>query len=311
MANTPTGVSRQYQQRVEDLQHMEFVEIKSSRRFWTGFWGSYREIWDWRSLLWQLTRREVRSRYKGTRLGIVWSLARPITQLLVFYFIIGEVLGAARAIPSFAVYVFVGLTLWGLFADILNSSAGSILANAGIVKKIYLPREIFPLSAIASALLNFAIQFVILLAATYLFATGPIWQYVPGALLGLLLLLTFATALALIISITNAYAKDVQYLVEVGLGLLFWASPVVYSIQLVSSRVGGTIIESIYFANPVTLSMLAFQRAFWGAPGFDNAQWFPPNLELRMAIALVAVFVLLLVSQKIFSRLQRDVAQEL
>src|SRR6476619_791089 len=121
--------------------------------------GRYRELRDLR------VRRELKSRYKDSALGFLWSLIRPLTQLLVYYIAIGKFLGAERSIPDFAIYIFTGLTAWGLFSEIISTGTGSIVANGGLVKKIYLPREVFPLSVIGSAIFNFVIQFLILVAA--------------------------------------------------------------------------------------------------------------------------------------------------
>ncbi|WP_279433481.1 ABC transporter permease [Agromyces protaetiae] len=103
-----------------------------------------REIWQYRELLGRLVKREVKVRYKDSSLGIVWSLFRPLVQLLIYYFAIGQVLGAARSVPDFGIFVFIGLTMWALFSEIISTSTTSIVANAGLVKKVYLPREIFP-----------------------------------------------------------------------------------------------------------------------------------------------------------------------
>ena len=125
----------------------------------TGFVGgtadSVRGVWRYRELLDLLVRRELKSRYKDSALGFLWSLIRPLTQLLVYYIAIGKFLGAERSIPDFAIYIFTGLTAWGLFSEIISAGTGSIVANGGLVKKIYLPREVFPLSVIGSAFFNF------------------------------------------------------------------------------------------------------------------------------------------------------------
>src|SRR3954453_16409914 len=155
---------------------------------------SVREILAHRELLGLLVRRELKARYKDSSRGFLWSLLRPLSILLVYYIAIGKFLGAERPIPDFAIYIFTGLTAWQLFQEIVNSSTGSIVGNAGLVKKVYLPREVFPLSTVGSALFNFATQLVILLAAILIggsFPTGPRLLYVP---LTIAVLLAFATA---------------------------------------------------------------------------------------------------------------------
>ena len=132
--------------------------------------------------------------------------------------------------------------------------------------------------------------------------------YLP---LSVLLILTFATALALVLSALNVYLRDVQHLIEILLLVLFWASPIVYSMGFVHSAIGGTVLEEIYLANPVTLGVLGMQKAMWVSGSEDPTQYWPDYLWLRMLIAIVVCGVLLLIAQRIFSRLQSNFAQEL
>jgi ABC-2 type transport system permease protein len=277
-----------------------------------GFFGgtsdSIREVWSRRELLNQLTRREIKARYKDSALGFFWSLARPLAMLVVYYVALGKFLGAARSIPDFAIFIFAGLTAWQLFADIVITGTGSVVGNAGLIKKVYVPRELFPLSVVGSAVFNFAIQLGVLIAATAVvgrFPTGERWMYF---FLALAVTLAFATALALFLSATNVYLRDVQYLVEIMLMIFFWLSPIVYSWALVQDAIGGTWFEKLYLANPMTLVALGFQKAFWVA---GDGQPFPEHLGRNLGLAFVASMLLLWFSQRVFARLQSNFAQEL
>ena len=117
-----------------------------------GTWGSLRAVFAHRQLLGLLVRRDIKARYKDSVLGLLWTLINPIVQLLVYYIVMGQILQAARGIPDFAIYVFSGLTIFGLFSETLSGSTASIIANAGLVKKVYVPREVFPLASMGSAL---------------------------------------------------------------------------------------------------------------------------------------------------------------
>jgi ABC-2 type transport system permease protein len=274
----------------------------------TGTVRSLREILERRELLFLLVRRELKARYKDSSLGFLWSLLRPLSILIVYYVAIGKFLGAERAIPDFAIYIFTGLVIWQLFSEIVSSSTGSIVNNAGLVRKVYLPREIFPLSTVGGAMFTFGMQMVILLAAVVVVGripTGSRLWYVP---LSLAVVLVFATAIGLALSSINVYLRDVQYLVEISLTILFWASPVVYSWRLVQDAIGGTWLEALYLNNPVTLAVLGMQRAMWVA-GTDEP--FPENLGTRLIISLLVGAVLLWLSQRLFNRLEGNFAQEL
>lgn len=286
---------------------------------------STRDIWQHRELLGMLVRRELKARYKDSVLGFVWTLIRPLTMLLIYYVALGKFLSAERGIPDFAIFIYTGLTAWGLFSDAVNAGTGSIVANTGLIKKVYLPREIFPLATIGSALFNFAIQLFILFVATIVAGdvpTGARWGYLP---LSLAVLLTTVVGWSLLLSALNVYLRDVQYLVEIGLMIAFWASPIVYSWGLFSDKVDSPVLRELYLTNPVTIAVIGFQRTFWvagdGGPIPRGAtaeqvqrltpQPIPDNLELRLWVWIAVGVVFTFIAQRVFARLQGNFAQEL
>lgn len=280
----------------------------------TGTVQSIRNIWAHRELLGMLTRRELKARYKDSMLGFFWSLMRPLMMLIVYYVAIGKFLGAEKVpgrpggIPSFAIYIFTGLTAWQFFNELVQSGTGSIVANGGLIKKVYLPREVFPLSALGSALFNFAVQLAVLVAATFAFGEPPSGRQLLYLPLSFLVLVVFGTAIALVLSAVNVYLRDIQYLIEIALMVLFWASPVVYSWTQVSNHFGNSPLGQIYLANPVTQAVLGFQRAFWVA-GRDEP--FPAGMASRLSVTLAVSVLLLWICQRVFARLQGNFAQEL
>jgi ABC-2 type transport system permease protein len=300
------------QARAERIASLPLEPIGQTTKFFRGTRESILDIWRHRELLGLLTRRELKSRYKDSSLGVVWSLVKPLAQLLIYYFAIGQILGAARSIPSFAIFVFVGLTAWGLFTEVVGNGTSSIVGNGGLVKKVYLPREIFPLSTVGGALFNFVVQFIILVAAMVVLNEVPLSWTVLYALLGMVVLIVFSTALALLLSAINVYLRDIQHLVDVVMLVLFWASPIVYSFSFVHTALQGNLLEQVYLSNPITLSVLAMQRGLWVAGQNDAAvvHW-PADLDLRLVIALAVSVVLVFLAQRVFSRLQGNFAQEL
>lgn len=272
-----------------------------------GFANTVRDIWVQRELLGMLTKRELKARYKDSSLGFLWSLARPLTQLFIYYVVLGTFLGNAKAIDNFAIYIFSGLTIFTVFQEIVGAGTASIVVNSGLVKKVYLPREIFTLSSVGSSLFNFLIQFAILLVAALALQTVAFgWDLLYGVG-ALVLTIVYAVALALLLGALNVYLRDVQYLVEVVLMLAMWGSPIVYSWTQVASRVPGWLTE-IYLNNPVTIAVIGFQQAMWGETSNGTT---PDHLATRMLVALVVGLVLLFVSQRVFARLQGNFAQEL
>jgi ABC-2 type transport system permease protein len=304
------------EERAAHIRSLPMEQVGQKSGFVHGTRRSLVDVWAHRELLGLLVRRELKARYKDSSLGIVWSLFRPLAQLLIYYFAIGQVLGAARATPDFAIFVFIGLTMWGLFSEIVMGSTTTILANAGLVKKVYLPREIFPLSAIGGALFNFLVQVVVLAIAIVLLATVPFaWNLnLLLAPLAVVTLVVFATAIGLILSAINVYLRDTQHLVEIAIVILFWASPIVYSYTFVHKLLAGNWLEQLYLANPVTITVIAMQKALWAAGETSTgvyAQVWPDHLGIRLIITLIISIVLLWLSQRVFARLQGNFAQEL
>jgi ABC-2 type transport system permease protein len=296
---------------VDDLP---LERVNAPQPFLLGFTSTVRDVWAYRELLANLVRKELKVKYKDSVLGFFWTLLRPLLQLLVYSVAIGYFLGSGRVIPDFGVYLFTGLLAWTLFTDIVGGCTGSIVANAGLVKKVYFPRELFPLAVVGAALVNFCLQLTVLIAA-YVF-TGA-WPR-PGNLalvpLALLALVLFATALGLLLAAANVYLRDMQYLVEVGLLLWFWMTPIVYDWTKVYTQLVDnaqlTWVFQIYMANPMTNIVLAMQRALWPG-GQGTAFYYAGNLYLRLGILIAACSVALWFCQRVFARSQGNFAQEL
>lgn len=283
----------------------------------TGFRHMLREVWDYRDLLRNLVSKELKVKYKDSALGFVWTLVRPLLYLLVYSVAIGIFLGAGRTIPDFGVYLFTGLLAWTLFTDIIGGATGSIVGNAGLVKKVYFPRELLTFSVVGACLVNAALQIVVLVGAWVVTDAYPQLGDLYLVPLALLVLLIFATALGLVLAAMNVYLRDVQYLVEVGLLLWFWMTPIVYDWTKVREQL--TVANDldwlfeIYMANPMTNVVLAFQRALWPAGNSEAGQafYYSGNLGLRLGVLAVASLALLWLAQRVFARAQGNFAQEL
>lgn len=275
--------------------------------------GKIREIFQRRELLQLLVRRDLQARYRDSFLGFLWTVIRPIILFLMYFVVLGKFLRAADGVPNFAVYLFAGLTLYGFFNEMVVSATGSILANSGLVKKIYLPREIFPLASIGGAGFMFLVQCVVLLAAALIFRALPndltqmLWFFPSVALI-----LVYGLALGLLLSAVNVYLRDVQYLLDVVVMLAMWASPIVYTWRMVKSAFESFHLPSwvfeIYQNNPITLGVLGFHRAFWGD---GTAADYPSHLGLRILVAFVIGVILVFIAHRVFTRLQGNFAQEM
>lgn len=297
--------------RFERLSTQPFTASAGKVGF-VGTWGSLKAVLEHRGLLNLLVRRDIKARYKDSALGVLWTLINPIVQLVVYYVVMGQILGAARGIDNFAIYVFAGLTIYGLLAEALTGTTSSILANAGLVKKVYVPREVFPLASMGSALFTFSVQVVVLVAGCFILAAPPLTPGLIYFIPSVALIVLYATALGILFSALNVYLRDVQYLVQILLTLSMWAAPIVYGWKMVQEvfdkySLPGWLLE-VYTNNPLTLAVLGFHRAFWTS---GTAADYPAHLGLRMLVAFAVGIVVLWVCQRVFARLQGNFAQEL
>jgi ABC-2 type transport system permease protein len=274
--------------------------------------GKLGELFARRDLLMLLIRRDLQARYRDSVLGFLWTLIRPIVQFLMYYLVLGQFLRAAEGVPQFAIYLFSGLTLYAFFSDMVFGATSSILTNAGLVKKIYLPREVFPLASIGAAGFMFLVQTTVLLIGAIAFQALPAPAQMLWFFPSVLLILVYGLALGLLLAALNVYLRDIQYIIDVVMMLAMWGSPIVYTWTMVTQTfeqfgVPDWVLE-IYTNNPVTLGVLGFHKAFWGA---GTPADYPPDLLMRMGIAGVIGLVLVVIAHRVFSRLQGNFAQEL
>jgi len=213
----------------EALADVPLERVNAPQPFVRGFLRSAREVVAYRELLANLVRKELKIKYKDSVLGFLWTLVRPLLQLIIYSVAIGLFLGSGKVIPEFGVYLYTGLLVWTLFTEIMGGCTSSVVGNAALIKKVYFPRELFPLSVVGAALVNFGLQLVILRGA---YAVTDRWP-APGDLalvpLALVVLVVFAASLGMLLAAANVTLRDVQYLVDVGLLFWFWMTPIVYA----------------------------------------------------------------------------------
>lgn len=301
----------QTQRRFERLSEMPLVSYQVQEGFFKAFFSALAAVFAHRELLGLLVRRELVGRYKDSALGLMWSLVRPLTQLIIYYLVMGKFLGAARNIDNFAIFIFSGLTIYGLFSEMISSMTVSVVANSGLIKKVYLRREIFPIAAIGASLFNFSLQLGILIIASLLVGTLVFGANLLFALGSILLVVVWATGIGLILSAANVYMRDIQFLVDVVIMLLMWFSPIVYSWTFVRDEFASSGIAwltEIYVNNPITLAVLGFQEAFWSKASGGEAL---PGLPIRMTVAILVGMVIILLGQRYFAKRQTNFAQEL
>jgi ABC-2 type transport system permease protein len=269
--------------------------------------GRLREIARHRELLVNLVRLELKAKYKSSTLGFVWSLLNPAMYLVVFYVAFNGILGAG--IPRFPIYLLAGLLVWNFFTAALSAGTASIVGGAGLVKKVWFPREILPLASTGAALVHFFLQSLVLVLALAGLRHPVGWAYLTLLPLALLDLILLTSGLAVLLAAANVYLRDIQHFVELALLAWFWVTPIVYLYSQLTKHMGG---RNLPLLNPITPIVLTFQRAFYGLYGhvLDASVgygWYLRNL----VVLTVAVTLLFYVAMRVFLRLEGNLAEEL
>ena len=257
------------------------------------------ELWEYRELMYFLTWRDVKVRYKQAVLGVAWAILQPVLTMVVFTVVFNKIMKVpytpyivnGKAVP-YAIFTYAALLPWQLFSGALQRSGSSLTGNANLLTKVYFPRLIMPISGVMGGLVDFAISFVVFLVLMAAYGITPTWEVVW---LPLLVLLAMATALAfgLWLSSLNVLYRDVQYVIPFMVQLWMFASPVVYS-----PHFSKPLYRFLYALNPMAGVINGFRWALIGGS--------PPSGTTFLSTVIV---VFLLVSGLMyFKRMERTFA---
>lgn len=273
-------------------------------------------VWRYRELLAGMTRTSLRVQYKDSVLGFAWSLLNPAVTLLVYFVVFQLIL--KNGIPRFAIYLMCGVIVWNFFSTALPAACGSVVGNAGIMKKVAFPREIPALATIGSSLVQMGLQAIVLVIFLVVFRRGPAAEYLPLLIPAMVALLLLTASLGVLFAAVNVHYRDMTHLLTVALSVWFWATPIVYPYRLVRDRIvlhhqNLTWLFDLYRCNPITPIVLSFQRAIYATPNpkilpqHAGPWWYLWQLLLVIAFALV-MFV---VAFRVFSKAEGNFAEEL
>jgi ABC-2 type transport system permease protein len=275
--------------------------------------GGLREVMGQPYLLKLIVRRQLAQMYSASVLGLMWSYIQPILRFLVYFFAIGMVLRVHLSVPNFALHLFTGMVVVHYFGETWNGGTRSIWANRQLVKKMRMPREIFPVAAMVTAAYHTLPQMLVLVVACLVLGWGVTWTSAAAGLLGLLLIATFSMAMGLLFSAINVFARDFQNIVSTVMGFMHFLVPMIYPFaRIYPARESYPWVYEIYVANPVAQAVMLMQRFFW-YPTVDDydEQAFPPDQFPRALITLAICLVLLYVAQKVFTRAENKFPERL
>lgn len=268
-------------------------------------------------LLRLLVRKGTATRYRNSVLGWLWSYVKPLSQFLIYYFVMGVILKLDRNIENFPIYLFSGVVAVNLFNEAFGNATTSIVDNRALVKKIYLPRELFPVASTIIAFVHFLPQVAILLLVCLLVGWTPSLVGIAGILLAVAIVLLFALGLGIFFSALNVRFRDAQNFVDLIKMFSTWTSPVLYSWVLVQEALENhSWLFTVYTWNPLTVAVELFHQGFWAgttqppAPGEVDPSILP-GFGVALAVALIICLVVLLIGQLTFRRFERSFAQDL
>lgn len=254
----------------------------------------FKRLYEYRELLKTSVKKEIRGKYKNSFLGVLWSFLNPLLQIAVYAIVFPLILQNKQ--ENYVIFLCCGLIPWNFFATAINRSAFTMIENGNIIKKVYFPREILPISIVTSEAVNFLISTIIIFAFV-IFSSIGISKYIlfyPILLIAQYLLIL---AISFMISSVCVYFRDLQHLIGVALQLLFYATPIVYATNSIPEN-----FLWILKINPMTYIINGYRDIFYN-------QTIP---NVKMLLILIGIMtVLCILGYMIFNKLQKGFAEEL
>lgn len=267
--------------------------------------ASVTQVISYRGLIGELAQRELKSKYKRSVLGWLWSLLNPAATLLIYTIVFGTVMrieppiGGNGELHSFALFLFSALIVWNFFNAVIVGSMGSLLGVGALLRKVYFPPECPAMANALTVLLQTALEALILVGVMAIVGNVSwTWIFFPYLLL---LLLLFSLGIGLVLSVFNVYLRDVNYLVTIGMSLLFYGTPIVYPYSLVEQN-ASELLQTLVRLNPLTHFVGASQQIFYLLE--------PPSVARLLGLTAISI-VTFAGGWAIFAIRSRDVSEEL
>ncbi len=254
-----------------------------------------KELWEYREMIYSLVKRDLKSRYKGSVLGFFWMFLNPLLQLVVYTIVFSTIM--QTGIDKFYLFLFVALVPWLFFSTCLSAGAGVIFSQQNMVKKIYFPREVLPLSFTISQFVNMLLSFLVIFAV--LVISGSRIRIRAIVYLPLIMLIEFVLALGVtyIVSAMNVYFRDLEHILGILSMAWMYLTPILYPIDRVPVQ-----YMRLFYINPMTPITISYRDVLY----YGHA----PQIQTLMQAFLMGIAVLA-AGQMIFGKLQRHFAEEL
>ena len=254
----------------------------------------FKGLYEYRELLKTSIKKDIRGRYKNSILGVFWSFLNPLLQLAVYAIVFPLIMKSD--IPNYTVFVCCGLIPWTFFSTAISRTSFVMVENGNIIKKVYFPREILPISNVTSNLLNFLISCIIIVASLFIsgIGIGASIIYLP---LIVLLQYIFSLAISFILSSITVYIRDLEYFVSVLMMLWFYLTPVLYEITMIPAQ-----FRAIFNLNPMVHIITAYR----------DILYYQKTPDMLVILGLLGGCILLLIlGYFIFNKCEKKFAEEL
>lgn len=252
------------------------------------------ELYMYRQFLYTSVKKEFRGKYKKSFFGVLWSFINPLLQLLVYALIFPFILRIQE--DNYIMFLFTALIPWNFFSGTLAQSTSVIISNGGILKKVYFPREILPISLVISGAINFLISCIIIVVALFISGIG-ISKYILFLPVILLVQSLVTLAICFVLSSFTVYIRDLEYFISILLQLWMYVTPVLYSIELIPTQ-----FTRLFYLNPMTQIVNSYRNIFY----YQRM----PDLK-ALAIWFVIGIVGLIIGYAIFKKFEKRFAEEL
>lgn len=252
-----------------------------------------KNLYDYRELLKSNVKKEIRGKYKGSFLGVLWSFVNPLLSVLVYAIVFPIVLKQSQ--DNYVTFLIIGILPWTFFTTVINQGTFTIVGNAGIIKKVFFPREILPISVVTSGLINFLISCLIIFIFLIFGGIGfsKYILYLPLIILAQYIL---SLGIVFITSAIDVYVRDAEYIINFIIMMLFYATPILYSADLFANSKVAWILK----LNPMATIINSYRDIL-----FYKTM---PNIE-SLLIVLLGSIVLLFIGIKIFKKLEKGFAE--
>lgn len=253
----------------------------------------FKELYNYRELLKTNVKKEIRGKYKASFLGVLWSFVNPLLMVLVYALVFPFILRVKEA--NYVMFLVVGIIPWNFFTTVISQGTTTVISNANIIKKVYFPREILPISVVTSGLINFLISCIIIFA--FLIGSGiGLSKYILLLPFIVIIQYIFSLTIVFLTSSINVYIRDAEYIMNFIIMMLFYVTPILYSPSLIPEN----FKWAINF-NPMAHVVIAYRDIFY-------YQQMPNMLNLFKVFSVSVIF--LIISYNIFKKLERGFAEE-